>query len=522
MAREALTRTTTARTVNGFVFTVASPTLVQMYFMTVHRLFVGGLAPDVRADDVQARFARFGTVRSTEVVCDDGVCRGFAYVDLEVTESNLQQCLKVYTGTKWRGRALIVEPARPDYLSRLQEEWDEAQEATVAAEDCPQDEEAPSADASPLPEPVTATKELWVKRGREAPFVLARPGVSNTHRRLDDGTFDPSLAEAYFRDRAQAAPPPAAAPYGNGARRDADLPSSLAVAIATEEAAPTLPAMPPRPPVPASSAGPPASTAASINRSLISADLASELEEGLAEILAPRVPRRLSSISASVEPVGRLGTGARKDSKASKGAGTMYLEEEHKVDEEEEEEEEEEEDDDDEDDEEGGDEQLASTEEEDHVLDGVEVDGPMAGDEDAAEMARAEGVVADNEAAQAPVPLLPSPLNASHARQMLGLPVVRGKGGMMGKVCKRRRKVLRDNIQGITKPAIRRLARRGGVKRISGLIYEEVRGVLKVFLENVLRDAVTYTEHRRNKTVTAMDVVYALKRQGRTIYGFGG
>ena len=33
--------------------------------------------------------------------------------------------------------------------------------------------------------------------------------------------------------------------------------------------------------------------------------------------------------------------------------------------------------------------------------------------------------------------------------------------------------------------AIRRLARRGGVKRISGLIYEETRGVLKIFLENV-------------------------------------
>ena len=40
---------------------------------------------------------------------------------------------------------------------------------------------------------------------------------------------------------------------------------------------------------------------------------------------------------------------------------------------------------------------------------------------------------------------------------------------------------------GITKPAIRRLARRGGVKRISGLIYEETRGVLKIFLENVSR-----------------------------------
>ena len=64
----------------------------------------------------------------------------------------------------------------------------------------------------------------------------------------------------------------------------------------------------------------------------------------------------------------------------------------------------------------------------------------------------------------------------------------RGKGGKgLGKGgAKRHRKVLRDNIQGITKPAIRRLARRGGVKRISGLIYEETRGVLKVFFENVI------------------------------------
>ncbi|GAB2242936.1 hypothetical protein Droror1_Dr00019711 [Drosera rotundifolia] len=54
---------------------------------------------------------------------------------------------------------------------------------------------------------------------------------------------------------------------------------------------------------------------------------------------------------------------------------------------------------------------------------------------------------------------------------------------------------------------------------VSGLIYEATRGVLKIFLKNVIRDAVTYTEHARRKTVTAMDVVYALKRQGRTLYG---
>ena len=91
-----------------------------------------------------------------------------------------------------------------------------------------------------------------------------------------------------------------------------------------------------------------------------------------------------------------------------------------------------------------------------------------------------------------------------------------GKGGS-----KRHRKVRRDEIQGITKPAIRRLARRGGVKRISGLVYEETRSVLKVFLETVIKDSVTYMEHAKRKTVTAMDVVYALKRQGRTLYGFG-
>ena len=99
----------------------------------------------------------------------------------------------------------------------------------------------------------------------------------------------------------------------------------------------------------------------------------------------------------------------------------------------------------------------------------------------------------------------------------------RGKGGRgLGKGgARRHQKVLRDNIQGITKPALRRLCRRGGVKRISGLVYPESRGILKVFLENVIRDAIVYTEHARRKTVSAQDVVLALRRQGRTMYGFG-
>lgn len=99
----------------------------------------------------------------------------------------------------------------------------------------------------------------------------------------------------------------------------------------------------------------------------------------------------------------------------------------------------------------------------------------------------------------------------------------KGKGGKgYGKVgAKRHGKRSKEVILGITKPAIRRLARRGGVKRISALIYEEARTCLRTFLESVIKDSVTYTEHARRKTVTAIDVVYSLKRQGKSIYGFG-
>ena len=91
-----------------------------------------------------------------------------------------------------------------------------------------------------------------------------------------------------------------------------------------------------------------------------------------------------------------------------------------------------------------------------------------------------------------------------------------GKGGI-----KRHRKVLRDNTSGITNNDIRRLARRGGVKRLSGLIYEDVRGVLVDFLKNVIHDAVAYAEHAHRKTVSVMDVIYSMKRRGTPIYGFG-
>jgi len=90
-----------------------------------------------------------------------------------------------------------------------------------------------------------------------------------------------------------------------------------------------------------------------------------------------------------------------------------------------------------------------------------------------------------------------------------------GKGG-----AKKSRTVTKDTITGITKPAIRRLARRGGVKRISGLMYEETRCVLKAFLKKTIHDTVAYCEHSRRNTVRAVDCLSALQRSGRGLYGY--
>lgn len=84
-------------------------------------------------------------------------------------------------------------------------------------------------------------------------------------------------------------------------------------------------------------------------------------------------------------------------------------------------------------------------------------------------------------------------------------------------------KWMRGGLNGITNASVRRLARRGGVKRISGVCYAETRQVLKDFLHEIIPRAIAYTDHARRKTVTPMDIVRALKTANTkiTLYGFG-
>lgn len=98
-----------------------------------------------------------------------------------------------------------------------------------------------------------------------------------------------------------------------------------------------------------------------------------------------------------------------------------------------------------------------------------------------------------------------------------GKSIRRSTGGKGASGPKRHRKKFRDNILGVTKPAIRRLARRGGVKRIAGDVYEHQRTWVRKFLDKIVGDAIIMAHGARRKTVTLGDVLNALKHNGKTM-----
>ncbi len=73
--------------------------------------------------------------------------------------------------------------------------------------------------------------------------------------------------------------------------------------------------------------------------------------------------------------------------------------------------------------------------------------------------------------------------------------------------------------EGISKPAIRRLARRAGVKRMAEGIYTEAPLALRAWLKSIIGDAVVYADHARRFTLTVNDIILSLKKNGATLYG---
>jgi histone H4 len=104
---------------------------------------------------------------------------------------------------------------------------------------------------------------------------------------------------------------------------------------------------------------------------------------------------------------------------------------------------------------------------------------------------------------QAEVPEVPAPPVKAPA------PPVKANGPARRRVKK---------LKNVTKHDIRRCGRRAGIKRLTRGVYTEARSALIEFMTTIIKDATTYTAHASRKTVIKNDVMYALKKNGRTLY----
>jgi histone H4 len=98
--------------------------------------------------------------------------------------------------------------------------------------------------------------------------------------------------------------------------------------------------------------------------------------------------------------------------------------------------------------------------------------------------------------------------------------MAKGKSAAGASSGKRVKKIVSANATAVSQGSIRRLARRAGVKRISAPVYADVRSVLQSFVEKTVRDAAALAEHAKKRTLSAAIIVQALRKQGKSIYGY--
>jgi RNA recognition motif-containing protein len=77
-------------------------------------IFVGNLSFSTTQDDLQAAFARFGSVERVNIVTDrdTGQARGFAFVEM-TDRGEAEKAISQLNGKDLNGRALNVNEARP-------------------------------------------------------------------------------------------------------------------------------------------------------------------------------------------------------------------------------------------------------------------------------------------------------------------------------------------------------------------------------------------------------------------------
>jgi histone H4 len=75
----------------------------------------------------------------------------------------------------------------------------------------------------------------------------------------------------------------------------------------------------------------------------------------------------------------------------------------------------------------------------------------------------------------------------------------------------RHRKFLRDNIQGITKPALRRILLKAAVRRVENPVYDELRALLFNHVQKIVAAGLTNMQGARRKTLTVRDAARGIE-----------
>lgn len=89
-----------------------------------------------------------------------------------------------------------------------------------------------------------------------------------------------------------------------------------------------------------------------------------------------------------------------------------------------------------------------------------------------------------------------------------------------GKVSRRAKEQQRA-IDGLTRPAIKRLAKKGGVKRMKADVFLDTRDACSQFVSTVLDNAVVLAEFENKSSITSNHLIRALQMNNVGVIGFG-
>ncbi|OCT85595.1 nucleolar protein 8 [Xenopus laevis] len=102
---------------------------------SLKRLYVGGIGSSVTDSELTDRFGKFGKVNDVDIISrkdeQGNPVKTFAYLNINISETDLKKCMSTLNKTKWKGGVLQIEIAKESFLHRLAQERQEAKDRSI-------------------------------------------------------------------------------------------------------------------------------------------------------------------------------------------------------------------------------------------------------------------------------------------------------------------------------------------------------------------------------------------------------